>query len=190
MAPFDWLGGLPFAFHIGQGKTKVHLNISFNWDVVPCYDVIAKIRGAEFPDEWVIRGNHHDAWVNGAADPISGQAAMLEEAKSIGNLVQKGWKPARTIVYCAWDGEEPGLLGSTEWVEEHEKELQEKAVVYINTDGNGRGFVYAEGSHALEPFMDEITKQVIDPSTKPATISIMGSFLSRRLSHSFPSFCP
>jgi N-acetylated-alpha-linked acidic dipeptidase len=165
VAPDEWHGGLPFAYHIGPGKTKVHLKVEFNWDIVPCYDVIAKIQGSTFPDEWIIRGNHHDAWVNGAADPISGQAAMLEEAKSIGNLVQKGWKPARTIVYCAWDGEEPGLLGSTEWVEEHEKELQEKAVVYINTDGNGRGFVYAEGSHALEPFMDEITKQVIDPQT-------------------------
>jgi N-acetylated-alpha-linked acidic dipeptidase len=128
--------------------------------------VIAKIQGYEFPDQWVIRGNHHDAWVNGAADPISGQAAMLEEARSIGDLLKTGWKPARTIVYCAWDGEEPGLLGSTEWVEEHEKELKEKAVVYINSDGNGRGFLSAEGSHALEPFMDEIAKQVIDPQTK------------------------
>jgi N-acetylated-alpha-linked acidic dipeptidase len=113
----------------------------------------------------VIRGNHHDAWVNGAGDPISGQAAMLEEAKSIGSLLTTGWKPDRTLVYCAWDGEEPGLLGSTEWVEEHEKELKEKAVVYINSDGNGRGFLYVEGSQSLEPFMDEIAKQVIDPQT-------------------------
>lgn len=165
VAHFDWHGGLPFAFHIGPGKTMVHLNISFNWDIVPCYDVIAKIQGAEFPDEWIIRGNHHDAWVNGAGDPVSGQAAMLEEAKSIGNLLKTGWKPARTIVYCAWDGEEPGLLGSTEWVEDHEKELKEKAVVYINSDANSRGFLYAEGSHALEPFMDEIAKLVIDPET-------------------------
>jgi N-acetylated-alpha-linked acidic dipeptidase len=166
VAPEGWHGGLPFASHIGPGKTKVHLNVTFNWDIVPCYDVIAKIQGYEFPDQWVIRGNHHDAWVNGAADPISGQAAMLEEARSIGDLLKTGWKPARTIVYCAWDGEEPGLLGSTEWVEEHEKELKEKAVVYINSDGNGRGFLSAEGSHALEPFMDEIAKQVIDPQTK------------------------
>jgi N-acetylated-alpha-linked acidic dipeptidase len=165
VGPIGWHGGLPFAYHIGPGKIKVHLKVAFNWDVVPCYDVIAKIKGSEFPDEWVIRGNHHDAWVNGAADPVSGQAAMLEEAKSIGSMLKTGWKPGRTIVYCAWDGEEPGLLGSTEWVEEHENELKEKAVVYINSDGNGRGFLNVEGSHSLEPFMDEIAKQVIDPQT-------------------------
>lgn len=165
VAPVEWHGGLPFAYHIGNGQTKVHLKATFNWNIVPCYDVIAKIKGADFPDEWVIRGNHQDAWVNGATDPSSGQAAMLEEAKSIGNLLLTGWRPRRTIVYCAWDGEEPGLLGSTEWVEEHEKELKEKAVLYINTDGNGRGFLSADGSQALEPFMDEIAKQVIDPQT-------------------------
>ncbi len=165
VAPVSWHGGLPFAFHIGPGKAKVHLKLAFKWDIVPCYDVIAKVKGSEFPDEWVIRGNHQDAWVNGAGDPISGLAALLEEAKSIGNLLKSGWKPARTIVYCAWDGEEPGLLGSTEWVEDHEKELKEKAVVYINSDGNGRGFLYAEGSHSLETLMDEISKQVIDPQT-------------------------
>ena len=165
VAPNDWHGGLPFAYHIGPGKTKVHLNVAFNWDIVPCYDVIAKIQGSKFPDEWVIRGNHHDAWVNGANDPISGQAALLEEAKSIGNMLSSGWKPDRTLIYCAWDGEEPGLLGSTEWVEKHEKELQQKAVVYINSDGNGRGFLSVEGSHALEPLMDEIAKEVIDPQT-------------------------
>ena len=165
VAPVGWHGGLSFAYHIGPGKAKVHLKVSFNWNVVPCYDVIAKIQGSKFPDQWVIRGNHQDAWVNGAGDPVSGQAAMLEEAKSIGSMLKSGWKPDRTIVYCAWDGEEPGLLGSTEWVEEHEKELKERAVVYINSDGNGRGFLSVEGSHALEPFMDEIAKQVIDPQT-------------------------
>jgi N-acetylated-alpha-linked acidic dipeptidase len=165
VAPDDWHGGLPFAYHIGAGKTIVHLKVAFNWDIVPCYDVIAKIKGAKYPDEWVIRGNHHDAWVNGAADPISGQAAVLEEAKSIGDLLKTGWRPDRTLVYCAWDGEEPGLLGSTEWLEEHEQELQKKAVLYINSDGNGRGFLYAEGSHALEPLMDEIAKEVTDPQT-------------------------
>ncbi len=163
--PRNWQGGLPFAYHVGPGKTVVHLKVAFDWDIVPCYDVIAKIKGAKYPDEWVIRGNHHDGWVNGAADPISGQAAMLEEAKSIGELLKTGWKPDRTLVYCSWDGEEPGLLGSTEWLETHEKELQQKAVVYINSDNNGRGFFYAEGSHALEPLMDGIAKTVIDPQT-------------------------
>lgn len=163
--PRNWQGGLPFAYHIGPGKSVVHLKLDFNWDIVPCYDVIAKIKGAKYPDEWVIRGNHQDGWVNGASDPISGQAAMLEEAKSIGELLKTGWKPDRTLVYCSWDGEEPGLLGSTEWLETHEKELQQKAVVYINSDDNSRGFLYAEGSHALEPLMDGIAKSVIDPQT-------------------------
>ena len=165
VAPRGWHGGLPFVYHIGPGKTKVHLKLAFDWNIVPCYDVIAKIQGAKYPDEWVIRGNHHDAWVNGAADPISGQAALLEEAKSIGEMVSNGWKPDRTLVYCSWDGEEPALLGSTEWLEAHEKELQQKAVVYINSDGNSRGFLGAEGSHALEPLIDEIAKEVIDPQT-------------------------
>lgn len=165
VAPDSWHGGLPFAYHVGPGKTKVHLKLEFNWDIVPCYDVIAKIRGSKYPDEWVIRGNHQDAWVNGAADPVSGLVSLLEEAKSIGAMLQTGWKPARTLVYCAWDGEEPALIGSTEWVEAHQKELQQKAVVYINSDGNERGFLSASGSHALEPLMDGIAKTVIDPQT-------------------------
>ena len=166
VVPSDWAGGLPFTYHIGPGKAKVHLKVAFNWDRVNCYDVVAKMKGSQFPDEWVIRGNHHDAWVNGASDPISGQASMLEEAKSIGALVKSGWKPKRTLVYCSWDGEEPGLLGSTEWVEQHGNELQQKAVVYINSDATGRGFLSAGGSHALEPFADQIAKNVIDPETK------------------------
>jgi len=165
VSPNNWHGGLPIAYHIGPGKAKVHLKVAFDWNIVPCYDVIAKIPGAKYPDEWIVRGNHRDAWVNGASDPVSGLSAMLEEAKSIGTMLQTGWKPERTIVYCAWDGEEPGLLGSTEWLETHQKELQEKAVVYINSDGNERGFLSAEGSHALEPLMDEISKSVIDPQT-------------------------
>lgn len=163
--PAGWQGGLPFAYHIGGGKTQVHLKMEFNWDIVPCYDVIAKIPGAKYPDQWVIRGNHRDGWVNGAADPISGLASMMDEARAIGELMKTGWRPDRTLVYCAWDGEEQGLLGSTEWVETHLAELQKKAVVYINSDGNSRGFLGAEGSHALEPLMDEIAKKVIDPQT-------------------------
>ncbi len=165
VVPDGWQGALPFTYHIGAGKTKVHLNLEFNWNMVPCYDVIAMIKGSQFPDEWVMRGNHHDAWVNGADDPISGQSAMLEEAKAIGELLKTGWKPKRTIVYCSWDGEEPALIGSTEFAEEHAKELQQKAIVYINSDGNGRGFLSAGGSHALQPLMDEISKTVIDPQT-------------------------
>jgi len=165
VAPESWRGALPFTYHIGPGKTKVHLKLSFSWDLKPAYDVIAKLKGSEFPDEWVMRGNHHDGWVNGAGDPLSGQAAMMEEARSIGELVKTGWRPKRTLVYAAWDGEEPGLLGSTEWVEAHGPELQQKLVLYINSDGNGRGFLGAEGSHALEPFINEIAADVTDPQT-------------------------
>ena len=167
VAPQEWRGSLPVTYKVGgTGKSKVHLKTEFNWDIVPAYDVIAKIKGSEYPDEWVIRGNHHDAWVNGAADPISGQASLLEEAKAIGQLVKSGYKPKRTLVYCAWDGEEQSLLGSTEWAEDHQKELSQKAVTYINTDGNGRGFLGAEGSHAFENFVTEIAKDVKDPQTE------------------------
>jgi N-acetylated-alpha-linked acidic dipeptidase len=165
VAPRDWQGGLPITYHVGPGVATVHLKLEFNWDMVPAYDVIAKIKGSVWPDEWVMRGNHHDAWVNGAGDPLSGQSAMLDEAKALGDLLKTGWKPKRTIVYCSWDGEEPGLIGSTEFAEDHDKELQQKAVVYINSDGNGRGFYGGGGSQALENFMDEITQNVNDPQT-------------------------
>jgi len=165
VAPRNWGGGLPITYHIGPSKSVVHLKLAFDWKIRPGLNVIATIKGSEFPDQWVIRGNHHDAWVNGAADPVSGMAAELEEAIAIGDLLKKGWKPKRTIIYCAWDAEEPGLMGSTEWVENHSAELQAKAVAYINSDGNGRGFLGAEGSHAFAPLITEISKTVIDPQT-------------------------
>jgi N-acetylated-alpha-linked acidic dipeptidase len=165
VAPRNWQGGLPVTYHLGPGKATVHLKLEFNWDMVSAYDVIAKIKGAVWPDEWVMRGNHHDAWVNGANDPISGQSAMLDEAKALGDLLKTGWRPKRTIVYCSWDGEEPGLIGSTEFAESHDKELQEKAVIYVNSDSNGRGFLGSGGSQALETFMDEVTQNVTDPQT-------------------------
>lgn len=165
VAPEDWRGALPFTYHIGPGKTSVRLKVEFDWKIVPAYNVIAKIKGSEYPDQWVIRGNHHDGWNTGANDPISGIAAMMEEAKAIGELVKNGYKPKRTLVYCAWDAEEPGLIGSTEWVEDHLPELKQKAVVYINSDGNGRGFLSAAGSHGLEAMVDGIAKDVTDPQT-------------------------
>ena len=165
VAPPDWRGALPFTYHIGPGKTSIRLKVEFDWKMVPAYNVIAKIKGSVYPDQWVIRGNHHDGWNPGANDPISGVAAMMEEAKSIGELVKIGYKPKRTLVYCAWDAEEPGLIGSTEWVEDHAAELKQKAVVYINSDGNGRGFLSAAGSHGLESMIDGIAKDVIDPQT-------------------------
>lgn len=167
VAPAAWRGALPFTYRIGGGtKTTVHLKIKQSWDIVPAYNVIARIKGSEYPDEWVIRGNHHDAWVNGAADPVSGLASVLEEAKAIGQLVKAGYKPKRTLVYCAWDGEEQSLLGSTEWVEQHAKELSAKAVAYINTDGNSSGFFNAGGSHAFTQLVTDIAKEVKDPLSK------------------------
>ena len=165
VAPEDWRGALPFTYHIGPGKTSVRLKVEFDWKIVPAYNVIAKIKGSEYPDQWIVRGNHHDGWNTGANDPISGIAAMMEEAKAIGELVKNGYKPKRTLVYCAWDAEEPGLIGSTEWVEDHAAELKQKAVVYINSDGNGRGFLSAAGSHGLETMIDGIAKDVTDPQT-------------------------
>jgi N-acetylated-alpha-linked acidic dipeptidase len=165
VSPAAWRGGLPLTYHVGPSKDKVHLKMEFNWDIKTLYNVIAKLRGTELPDEWIIRGNHHDGWVNGAADPISGMVAEMEEARVIGEMVKKGFKIKRTLVYCAWDGEEQGLLGSTEWAEDHQEELKKKAVAYINTDGNSRGFIGAGGSHTLEPFFNEIADAVIDPQT-------------------------
>jgi len=166
LAPEAWRGALPLTYHLGPGPTKVHLKLAFNWNQVPAYDVIARLAGAERPDEWIVRGNHHDAWVNGANDPISGLVPLLAEAKAIGELHKSGWTPKRTIVFAAWDGEEPGLIGSTEWVEAHAEELRSKAAVYINTDGNGRGFLGVGGSHTLERFINEVARDVIDPQTR------------------------
>jgi N-acetylated-alpha-linked acidic dipeptidase len=163
--PREWRGGLPITYHVGPGPAKVHLKVTSNWDIKPIYDVIARIPGSEFPDQWIIRGNHHDAWVNGAEDPLSGQVSVLEEARSMSELVRQGWKPKRTIIFCSWDGEEPGLLGSTEWVETHQDELRKKAVMYINSDTNSRGFLGMEGSHSLEQFINSVAKDVPDPET-------------------------
>jgi N-acetylated-alpha-linked acidic dipeptidase len=165
VAPEAWRGSLPITYHVGPGPAKVHLVVKSNWDIKPVNDVIAKIPGSAQPDEWVVRGNHHDAWVNGAADPTSAQVDMLEEARSLGQLLKQGWKPKRTIIYAAWDGEEPMLLGSTEWAEEHADELRQHAVAYINTDGNGRGYLGMEGSHTLEHFMNEVARDIQDPES-------------------------
>ena len=163
VAPDHWKGALPMTYHVGPGPAKVHLKLEFDWDIKPIFDVIAMIRGSVYPDQWIIRGNHHDGWVNGAEDPLSGQAATMEEGKALGELVRSGWKPKRTIVYCAWDGEEPGLIGSTEWVETHADELRQKAVAYINSDTNGRGFISVEGSHTLQHFINDVARDVLDP---------------------------
>jgi len=163
VAPEEFRGALPITYHVGPGPAKVHLKVESNWDIKPIRNIVAKIPGAQAPDQWIIRGNHHDAWVNGAEDPLSGQVALLEEARSMSELLKQGWKPKRTIIFCAWDGEEPGLLGSTEWCEAHADELVAHAALYVNSDSNGRGFLGVEGSHSLEKFVNSVARDIIDP---------------------------
>ncbi|HXL97145.1 MAG TPA: M28 family peptidase, partial [Steroidobacteraceae bacterium] len=165
VAPASWRGALPLTYHIGPGPAKVHLQVQSDWSRKPIYDVIARIAGSELPEQWVVRGNHHDGWVFGAWDPLSGNSALMAEAKAIGALLKSGWRPRRTLIYASWDGEEPGLLGSTEWVETHAQELKRHAVVYVNSDNNARGFLEAQGSHSLQRLVNEVSAGIHDPET-------------------------
>lgn len=171
VAPSEWRGALPITYHMGPGPSRVHLALEFNWNMVPAYDVIARMTGSQYPDEWIMRGNHHDAWVNGASDPLSGQVAQLEEAKAIAELAKTGWRPKRTIQFAAWDGEEEGLIGSTEWAETHADELRSKGVVYINSDTNSRGFLDAAGSHTLEKLVTQVARDVLDPERNVSVLA-------------------
>ena len=177
VAPLHWRGALPITYHVGPGPATVRLKLEFNWDLVPAYNVIARLEGREEPDQWILRGNHHDAWVHGARDPLSGIAAMLAEARAVASLTGDGWRPRRSIVYAAWDAEEPGLIGSTEWAEEYAGELKEKAVAYVNSDSNGRGFLSAGGSHSLETLVNQAARDVDDPQTD---LSVLQRSLARR----------
>jgi N-acetylated-alpha-linked acidic dipeptidase len=178
VAPPAWRGALPLTYHLGPGPARVRLKLEFDWRQVTAYDVIARLEGSELPDQWVLRGNHHDAWVIGASDPISGLISLLAEAKAIGTLARNGWRPRRSLVFAAWDGEEQGLLGSTEWAEHHRDELGDKAVAYINTDGSSRGFLGVGGSHTLEPLLAGVAGAVPDPQTDG---SVGERTLSRRI---------
>jgi N-acetylated-alpha-linked acidic dipeptidase len=166
VVPESWRGSLPQTYHLGPGPAKVHLKVQSNWDIKPLYDVIVKIPGSTYSDQWIVRGNHHDAWVNGAEDPVSGTVALMEEARTFAILLRQGWRPKRTIVYCVWDGEEPALLGSTEWAETHAEELRQDAVAYINSDSNGRGYLSMSGSHTLEKFINGVARDIEDPEKK------------------------
>ncbi len=166
VAPEAWRGALPLTYHLGAGPAKARLKLEFDWKLVPTYNVIARMPGSERPQQWIVRGNHHDAWVNGADDPVSGMVAVMEEARVLSELAKSGWRPRRTILYCAWDGEEQGLLGSTEWAETHAAELKEHVAVYINSDSNGRGFLHAGGSHPLEKLVHQAARDVVDPQKK------------------------
>jgi len=159
-------GALGMAYHWGgTDAVQAHLAVKSDWSLKPVYDVIAVLKGSTYPDQWIVRGNHRDGWVFGASDPLTGQVALMSEAKALGALYRQGWRPARTIVYASWDGEEPGLLGSTEWAEAHADELKRKALIYINTDGNGRGFLGASGSHELQRLVNQAANDVPDPKT-------------------------
>ena len=165
VAPANWRGALPITYHVGPGAAVMHLAVKSDWQLRPIYDVIAVIKGSTYPDQWIIRGNHHDGWVFGATDPLSGQVALLAEAKAFGGLAKQGWRPKRTIVYTSWDAEEPMLLGSTEWAEEHASELKKKAVLYVNSDSNERGFLGVGGSHDFQHLVNQVATDVIDPET-------------------------
>jgi N-acetylated-alpha-linked acidic dipeptidase len=163
VAPENWRGALPITYHLGPGSTIVHLKLDFDWTSKPLYNVIAEIPGSRYPDQWVMYGNHHDAWVNGASDPASGAAALLETARTLASMTKQGWQPKRTIVFALWDAEEFGLVGSTEWVEKHAAELDSKLAVYLNSDSNGKGSIGGAGSHTLEQFITEVLRDVRDP---------------------------
>jgi N-acetylated-alpha-linked acidic dipeptidase len=163
VVPAEWRGGLPITYHFGPGPARVRMKAQFDWNMVTAYNVIARLRGSEYPNEWVIRGNHHDGWNHGAADPLSGMVATLAEAKAVAMLAREGRRPKRTMIYAAWDAEEPGLIGSTEWAEHHAADLKEHAVAYINTDGSDRGFINIGGSHVLERFFNQVIEEIDDP---------------------------
>src|SRR6185312_3831915 len=173
VAPPAWRGALPITYHLGPGATRAHLLVRSDWSLKPIYDVIATIRGSEYPDEWIIRGNHHDGWVFGAWDPLAGNVGMLAEAQAIGTLHKQGWMPKRTLVYASWDGEEPMLLGSTEWAEQHAAELARKAALYVNSDTNARGFLGIAGSPALQHFADQVAADLTDPETGASVLERM-----------------
>ncbi|HVO96622.1 MAG TPA: M28 family peptidase [Bryobacteraceae bacterium] len=170
VAPEPWRGALGITYHTGPGPAVVHLKLDFDWTNKPVNDVIATIWGGAYKDQWIIYGNHHDAWVNGASDPTSGGVSLLETARALAALHKQGWQPKRTIRLALWDGEEFGLIGSTEWTEKHQEELERSAAVYINSDSNGRGKIGTEGSHTLEVFMREVVRDVNDPVTQKSLL--------------------
>jgi len=165
VVPPAWRGTLPITYHVGPSTAVAHLAVKSDWSLKPIYDVIATMKGSTYPDQWVVRGNHHDGWVFGASDPLSGQVALLAEAKAMGGLAKQGWRPKRTIVYASWDAEEPMIVGSTEWAETHADELKQKTVLYVNSDANARGFLEIGGSPDFQHLANEVAAAVIDPET-------------------------
>jgi N-acetylated-alpha-linked acidic dipeptidase len=174
VVPSDaWKGALGLTYHVGPSRARVHMKVRSEWKTRPLYNVIARIPGATAPDEWIIAGNHHDAWVFGADDPVGAAAAVMEAARTLSDMRKTGWQPARTLVFALWDGEEQGILGSTEWAEDHGEELREKAVLYIQGDNYRRGIFTSSGSHALETFMREIARDTRDPATGRSALDLI-----------------
>ncbi|MBL8296232.1 MAG: M28 family metallopeptidase [Bryobacterales bacterium] len=165
VAPDSWRGALPLTYHVGPGPANVRMKTDFDWTSKPVYNVVATMTGRELPDEWIIYGNHHDAWVNGASDPVSGAVALLETARAFAELKKQGWTPRRTLKFALWDAEEFGLVGSTEWVEKHRDELQRKAVAYFNSDTNNGGKLGAGGVPMLNTFFREVMRDNVDPQS-------------------------
>ena len=167
LAPESWKGALPIEYHLGGDRVKAHLKIEMENGVQPYYVVEGRIRGSELPDEWVVLGNHRDAWVFGGVDPSSGTASMMELTRALGELKKQGMRPRRTIVVCSWDGEEVGLTGSTEWGEQFADDLRKKAVAYINVDEatSGPDF-HGQAVASLAPMLEETTKGLQDPAGK------------------------
>jgi len=169
-APESWRGALPLTYRIGPGAAVVHLQLAFDWRPIKIYDVIAQIKGSVAPDEWIIRGNHHDGWVYGAQDPHSGHSAMMEEARVLGQMHQQGWTPKRTLIYASWDAEEQGTIGSTEWMETHFAELQRKGLLYVNSDVTMVGLVDMSGSPGLENFLRGVAQDIQDPESGESSL--------------------
>lgn len=184
VAPESWRGALPLTYHLGP-SAPVHLKVTMDNETRPLYDVVATIPGTEFPDEWVLYGNHHDAWVGGANDPLSGAAPLLESARALSEMLKTGWHPKRTVKIAFWDAEEFGLVGSTEWMEKHADELTAKLAVYVNSDSSGSGALSAGGSHSLEDAVREILRDVNDPVSGR---SLLEEKLSRSQNGANPGF--
>jgi len=165
VAPVEWRGAIPVTYHLGVGPATLHLKVQADNATRQIHDVVGRLKGSVYPDQYIVYGNHHDAWVNGAADPISGAASVLEAARILTKAMQQGWKPKRSILFALWDGEEYGLVGSTEWVEKHRENLTKNAVAYFNSDTTLRGSMSIQASPSLEKFIEEWMRDYPDPGS-------------------------
>jgi N-acetylated-alpha-linked acidic dipeptidase len=170
VAPEAWRGALPITYHVGPGPASVHVKLQMDYAQRRVINVVGRIAGRESPDEWVIVGSHRDAWTFGASDSVSGHVSMMSVARAFSDMMKAGWRPRRTLIFVSWDGEEQGLLGSTEWVEEFATELRAKAAVYVNRDAGAGGLNFNSSAvHSLTPFVHELA-QSIRPAGESKTL--------------------